>query len=94
MEKENITLDDVRKIAASELEKTIRETLDSSLIFTYISKLEKEVSDKKDGINYINRLMDNILDKGATYDLLAVLVTLKCILDPEKVEEEIKQDEK
>lgn len=42
-------IEDLRKIASEEITKTIKDNIDSALIFSYINNLEKEL-EKKDKI--------------------------------------------
>ena len=78
-----LTLEDVREIAKNEMAEAIKNNLDSALIFQYISGLEETSKKQKEALSYINRLIDKIVDENKTFDMLAVLMTLKTILESE-----------
>lgn len=78
-----LTLEDVKEIAKNEMAEAIKNNLDSALIFQYISGLEETSKKQKEVLSYINRLIDKIVDENKTFDMLAVLMTLKTILESE-----------
>ena len=83
MEKDILTIEAARELIKEELGSTIMENLDSAIIFQYINDLEKEVASKKEALTYIDRLINKMQNEGADFDPLALLCTLKAVLERE-----------
>lgn len=74
---------EIKELARQEFINNVMSNLDSSLIFTYIQKLEQENKEQEEYIKYWQNEYDKkmeIIDKAIEYIIL-------CIIDSEKYKE-------
>ena len=65
-----MTIEDIKKIAQEEMNKAVNENLDSSIIFNYISNLEKELKNKDTIINTMQAEFERLEDLEDNTDML------------------------
>lgn len=74
--------EEAKKIIQEEFKNNIMENFDSSLIFTYISNLEKENKQLKDNWNKLKEIINTSrVSKGIFFDDGDVLIAIKNMID-------------